>query len=294
MRRGIAQIVIFTSVCLLAGKPSVLAQSPPCPPRSVSAADDNQPSGPEISVAEVTFSGYLQMPISDQDQIAASIKQQTHGSSLDEVTEEAVERVTAGWENHGYFKALVSGEWKTLTSSPTSWRIALSFHVDEGLQYTLDQIRFKNNKAIRDVVALRGLFPISDGDTFSREKIATGLENLRKAYGNMGYINFTSVPDTKFEDEAKLVSLEIDIDEGKQFHIGSFSVLGLDEPTKQDLLKDFPMKHGQVYESGLYESFMLRHPSIAAPDDPNHTYRQLDERAGTVTITLDARPCPID
>ena len=90
-----------------------------------------------------------------------------------------------------------------LTSSPASQRMALSFQVEEGLQYTLGEITFKNNKVISDVAALRGLFPINDGDIFSREKIAKGLENLRKAYGDRGYINFTSVPDTKFDDEKK-------------------------------------------------------------------------------------------
>jgi outer membrane protein assembly factor BamA len=294
MRRDIAQIVIFAAACLLAVKPHIRAQSAPCPPRSTSAANDKQPSGPEISIAEVTFSGFLQMPISDQDQIAASIKQQTFGTSLDGVTDEAVERVKAGWQDRGYFRVQVSGTERTLTSSPAIQRIAFSFDVEEGLQYSLGEITFKNNKVISDAAALRSLFPISDGDIFSREKIATGLEALRWAYGDKGYINFTSVPDTKFDDEKRLVTLAMDLDEGKQFRIGDFNVVGLDELTRQELLKDFPLKRGQVYDYGLFKSFILRHPSISAPNDPNHIYRRLDERAGTVAITLDARPCPVD
>jgi outer membrane protein assembly factor BamA len=288
MRRGVAQVVIFAAACLLAGKPHVRAQSAPCPPRSASAADD---PGPEISIAEVTFSGFLQMPISDQDQIAASIKQRTYGSSLDGVTDEAVERVRAGWQDHGYFKVQVDSEERTLTSNPASRRIALSFHVNEGLQYSLGEITFKNNKAISDVVALRGLFPINDGDIISREKIAEGLENLRRAYGDRGYINFTSVPNTQFDDERKSISLDIDVDEGKQFHMGNLNIVGLDEPARQEILKDFPIKRGQVYDGRLFESFMLQHPSISAPDDPNRIFRQLNERAATVAVTLDARPC---
>ena len=96
---------------------------------------------------------------------------------------------------------------RILTGSPMSQRIALSFRVDEGLQYRLGQIRFLNNKAIRDMGALRALFPITDGDIFSREEIAKGLENLSKAYGEIGYINFTSVPDTRFDDQERLIYL---------------------------------------------------------------------------------------
>jgi outer membrane protein insertion porin family len=155
----------------------------------------------------------------------------------------------------------------------------------------LGEITFRNNKAIGDVGALRGLFPIMDGDIASREKIAKGLENLRKAYGDRGYINFTSVPNTELDDERRLLFLDIDSDEGKQFHMGDFSVVGLDEPTTQELLKDFPMKRGQVYDRRLFESFMLRHPSISAPDDPSRIYRRLEELAGTISTTVDARPC---
>ena len=85
-----------------------------------------------------------------------------------------------------------------------------------------------------------GMFP------FSRAKIAIGLENLRKAYGNFGYINFTSVPDTTFDDENHSISLDIDMDEGMQFVIGGVNVLGLDEPARQELLDGLPIKPGQI------------------------------------------------
>ncbi len=49
------------------------------------------------------------------------------------------------------------------------------------------------------------MFPIKDGDVFDRDKIAKGLDNLRKAYGQLGYINYTSVPEPTFDEEKKLV-----------------------------------------------------------------------------------------
>lgn len=287
---------ILATACLSVGTPHLQAQDAApdqaelsCPVSS--ASDYGESSVPTISIAEVTFSGSLEMPITDQTQIADSIKQQEYGNSLDGLIDDAVDRVKAGWLDHGYFKAQVTGEKRTLTSSSANQPLALSFHVNEGLQYRLGEITFRNNKAVSDIVALRGLFPIKDGDIASRDKIAKGLENLRKAYGNRGYINFTSVPNTELDDETRLLFLDIDLDEGKQFHIGDFNIVGLDEPATQELLKDFPMKRGQVYDRRLFESFMLRHPSISAPDDPSRIYPRLDEPAGTISITVDARPC---
>ena len=49
---------------------------------------------------------------------------------------------------------------------------------------------------IGNAKALRNLFPLKDGSILDRMAIAKGLENLRSAYGELGYINFTPVPST--------------------------------------------------------------------------------------------------
>jgi outer membrane protein insertion porin family len=257
-----------------------------------SSVHDDSPGGPEISIAEVTFSGSLQMHTSEQSQIADSIKQKTHGTSLDDVTDEALERAREGWQDRGYFNVEVSGDTRTLIISPITQQIALTAQVQEGAQYNLSGIAFKNNKAFSNLESLRGLFPIKDGDIFSREKIGKGLENLRKAYGELGYINFTSVPDTRVDDENKLISLEIDFDEGKQFRVGRVNVLGLDKPARQELLKALAMKAGQVYSSRLWEQFLLMHASMIPDCEcPDRQRKHLDDKSGIVTLTFDFRPC---
>jgi len=293
MRRRFAQVVVLIAACVLAGKTHVRAQSAPCPPHLASASQVKQRSGSTISIIDVTFSDALQLPLVDQERIAAWIKQRTRGESLEQVTDDAVERVRAGWQNHGYFRVQVSGEEKTLADGPAGQRISLSFHVEEGLQYSLAEITFRNNEAIGDTSALRELFPISDGDIFSREKIAEGLENLKKAYGEMGYINFTAGPDTKFDDEKKMIALDIDLDEGKQFYVNSVDVLGLNESARQEVLKELPIKRGQIYNSGIWELSLLKYSSVL-PECGCRQELSWDDRAGTVAVALDFRPCSTD
>jgi outer membrane protein insertion porin family len=294
MRCRFAQIAVFATACLLIGGPQLGARStdstPSCPASAPS--DEKLPSGPAISIVEVTISGSSQMPISDQEQIADSVKQRTSGTSLDAVMEEGLERVRAGWQDRGYFKVEVTGEARTLTTSPVSQRVALRVHVDEGSRYTLSGITFQNNKAISNLAALRGLFPIKDGDVFSRDKIATGLENLRKAYGEIGYINFTSIPDTKLDDRNKLISLNVDFDEGKQFRIEAVNVLGLEESARDEFLKTLPIKRGQIYSDKLWEDSLLKYVSIC--DCPNREQLRQNNNFGAVIITLDFRPCSQD
>ncbi|HEY6410034.1 MAG TPA: POTRA domain-containing protein [Ktedonobacteraceae bacterium] len=233
------------------------------------------------------------MPIAGQEQIAESLKQKASGgTSLDGVTDEALERARLGWQDHGYFNVQITGEARMLTSSPVSQLVALRVHVDEGPQYTLGGIAFKNNKATSNVETLRGLFPIADGEILSREKVSTGIENLRRAYGELGYLNFTSLPDVKADDGNNLISLDMDLDEGKQFFVGSVKVLGA-ESDQEQILKALPVKRGQVYNSRLWEESLLMYAS-KFPDCDCHKYwtRSLDEKSGIVKLTLDFRPCP--
>jgi outer membrane protein insertion porin family len=249
---------------------------------------DRQPSeGPEISISNVSFSGYLQMPVAEQNRIAASITQRTYSGSLDGVKGEAEERLRAEWMNRGYFKVQLNSDAHVLSSNAAGERLALSVHVDEGPRYRLVQITFRNNKAVANLKVLRALFPIEDGDIFSREKVAKGLENLRRAYGQLGYINFTSVPDTTFNDDNQTISLAVDLDEGKQFYVRSIDIVGADRA----LLKDLPLKPGQIYNVQLVERFLYKHLPGAVVHDPNIQKLALDERAGRVAITLDFRGC---
>lgn len=236
------------------------------------------------------------MPISDQEEIVASIKRQRYAHTLDVdgVVGEALEWVRTGWQNHGYFKVQVSGDAKTLTTSETSIQLALFAHVEENGQYRLGKITFKGNKAIPKSAALRTLIPLKDGDIFSRKKIAKGMENLRKAYGQYGYINYTGLPDTTFDEDKKLAFLEIDIDEGKQFYVSSIRVEGIGAPPRQQVLNELAIKPGDIWNNHLWELSLRRVASVftdcvCRSDSP----KQLDERTGTVALTLDFRPCSL-
>jgi outer membrane protein insertion porin family len=289
---------LVAATCILAGVLPTSAQQDssyslrgipgtPCPASSTSVHD--QPSAPSIRVAEITFSGALQLSSFEQEQIAASIKSQPNiaGTSVDDVADLALELVREGWQDRGYFAVQGEGEARTLTSNALGQRIAINVHVDEGPLYSWGEITFKNNKALSDTSLLRRLFPMKHGDTFRRADMVTGLENLQTAYGRLGYINFTPVPTPSVDDQNRIVSFDIDIDESKQFRINDVVVLGLDETRKQDVLKAFPV--GQIYDEGTAGEFFKQHS--LDPEGPFVADRHQDERTGTIAISVDGRHC---
>ncbi len=217
--------------------------------------------------------------------------------------EEDTERVRAEYQNRGYFKVLVD-EPKTEIHDTghegfhvpglqpgLGKSVDITMPIEEGDRYRLGTITFKHNKAIANVAALRSLFPMKDGEIFSREKVAKGLENLRKAYGTDGYINFTSVPDTKFDDEKKIVNLEIDVDEGKQFYVRRIEFQGNTTTRDKVIRREIALEEGQIYNSRYWELSLMRLNQLGyfeqlKPEDQNTTERHLDEKAGTVDLTL--------
>ena len=217
--------------------------------------------------------------------------------------EEDTERVRAEFQNRGYFKVLVDDPKTEIhDTGHTGFHVPglqpglgksvdITMPIEEGDRYHLGAITFKNNKAISNQAALRSLFPMKDGDIFSREKVGKGLENLRKAYGEAGYINFTSVPDTKFDDEKKTVNMEIDVDEGKQFYVRRVEFVGNTTTRDKVIRREVALEEGQIYNSRYWELSLLRLNQLGyfeqlKPDDNNTTERHLDEKAGTVDLTL--------
>ena len=270
--------------------------------------------GPKVKVGRIRFRGNKHVP---DRTLRAAMKNLKpigipHSIFLENIfaktydatkLEEDTERVRAEYQNRGYFKVLVddpkteihdtghTGFHIPLLQSGLGKSVDITIPIEEGDRYRLGTITFKNNKAISNVAALRSLFPMKDGEIFSREKVAKGLENLRKAYGTDGYINFTSVPDTKFDDEKKIVNLEIDVDEGKQFYVRRIEFQGNTTTRDKVIRREIALEEGQVYNSRYWELSLLRLNQLGyfdqlKPDDPNTTERHLDEKAGTVDLTL--------
>lgn len=215
--------------------------------------------------------------------------------------EEDAERVRGAYQEHGYFKAIVEDPKTVLRDKPGGFSPIPPFHhgggkamditmnVEEGERYKLKAINFKNNKAILNTRLLRAQFPIKDGDTFDTRKIGKGLENLRKAYGQIGYINFTAVPETEIDDQHRLLTLNVDVDEGKPFFVRRIEFQGNTTTRDRVIRRELLVQEGQVFNSQLWDLSILRLNQLnyfEALKPEEDTERKIDEKAGTVDLTV--------
>ena len=127
--------------------------------------------------------------------------------------------------------------------------VLVNLAVTPGEEYRLRDIGFTGSSVFSPTV-LRHTFAIEDGDVFDREKIAFGLDKLRKIFGAKGYMFFSAVPETDIEEAAHTVSLRMDLDEGPIFHAGTLTVRGEESQpgAREKLLKAWKAYEGQVYD----------------------------------------------
>jgi outer membrane protein insertion porin family len=258
---------------------TVKSEVRPIPPASVGLTFVVK-EGPKVKVGKITFVGNehiksreLQSAMKNLKPIGIphsifleSLFSRTYDST--KLNEDA-ERVRYYYQTKGYFKALVSDPktqihdtsgfvWYMPWSHKPGKAVDITLPVEEGAQYRLKEITFTGNKAITNNAALRAQFRIKDGDIFDTEQIRKGIENLRKAYAALGYINFTPVPNTIPDDDKKLISMSIDLDEGKQFFVRRIEFQGNTTTRDKVIRRELALEEGQVYNGNLWELSLLR------------------------------------
>lgn len=218
------------------------------------------------------------------------------------------ERVRNAYQVRGYFKAIVQ-QPKTVTrdSKPPiihvpliqkrGKRVDITVPVEEGKRYTLKAINFSGNKTITNTSALRSTFPMKDGEVFNIDLLRKGLENIRNAYSELGFINATPVPDPVIDDEHQTVTLNIDIDEGKSYHVRRIEFAGNTTTRDKVIRRELAVEEGQVYNSRLWKLSLLRLNQLdyfeplkaEGPDSELTSSIKKNDADATVDITLNVK-----
>jgi outer membrane protein insertion porin family len=279
------------------------------PPASVQV-NFNIKEGPTVKVGQIKFTGNphissLQLRRSMKNLKPIGIPYSIFFENLFAQTfdatklEDDTERVRFAYRDKGYYNAAIEqprtqirdeGGLNWFTFRPNKGkRIDILIPIEEGERYRLGTITFTGNKAVSNVKALRATFAVRDGDWFNATLIGKGLENLKKAYGQLGYINFGAIPKPVYDEEKKTVSMNIDIDEGKPFYVSRIEFQGNVITRDKVIRRELMLEEGQVYNSQLWEYSLLRlnqleyfEPLKVEQDSEAHQ----DAEAGTVDLLL--------
>jgi hypothetical protein len=283
---------LFTAVSL------VLTLLPQYTLAAISSRHDPVPTA--VLLRSIIFSKPIVLSPGEIRDLTRTFQSQSHQFLLATESEKFADHADAltqlAYQDHGYFLAKATSEVIPVKSNSGPPQVDLFVSVNEGHQYRLLDLGWKNISRFSEQ-QLVDLMPVHPGEIFSRSKIAKGLDEARKLYRSHGYINFTCIPNTVFDEAQHDVALEIEVDEGGAFHWGDLHVEGMSEPDKRQLLRGWEDLRGQVYGSSpnhVLNTFFTRYfrPLRRGVTPADYARWKIDQRACTVDVYLSLESNP--
>jgi hypothetical protein len=271
-----------------------------CAPSCLSADEFNETVAkkvyPKIIVDDVKFDSQGGMPDSSKEaEVISELKQHMFDAGSDGLDEVLEIGIRGAWQDLGYFKVEATGQLQVVSTDSTYEHVLVTIRVNRGLQYRLGDVRFRVLDEDESLAfareELRKLIPLQDGDLFDVEKIRQSLDALRSLYDSNGYIEFVATPETEVDDNTQRISLAMELQQSKQFHVGTVEVFGL-KPRKAAVLTA-ALKAGDVFNRRIVDEFVAAN----MPDLPKGTSSHVlgmhkDFKKATVDIVVDFRAWP--
>ena len=239
--------------------------------------------GPKIKVGKIAIVG--NQAFSERDVIRAmknthdygipysilfeNIFARTYDSSK---LEEDKERIRDAYQSKGFFMAKVLDQKTELVNTGghgfklplihennPGKAMDITVPVEEGRLYRLNKITFVGVKLFRTPETLmRPLFSMGEGDPFSTTKLRKGLDNLRKLYGEFGYIDFVPEPNFDPVPNTDKIDLTLTADEGKQFFVRRIDFSGNVTTRDKVVRREIMLDEGDIFNNRLWELSILR------------------------------------
>ena len=174
--------------------------------------------------------------------------------------------------------------------------VNITIPIEEGERYhmgTLKIVSADPDKALSlKVEALKGAFPLKQGDIFSTEKVRKALETYGKIYGEYGFIDFTPEPDTEIDEANKVINLTMRFDEQKQYYVRRIDFSGNTTTRDKVIRRELLIDEGQLFNKRYWELSILRLNQLDYFDKieaDKAAELKKNTKEGTVDITLKLR-----
>ncbi|MDA0204929.1 MAG: outer membrane protein assembly factor BamA [Acidobacteria bacterium] len=167
--------------------------------------------------------------------------------------------------------------------------------VEEGRQYRRGRLSFTDVALFRSPEdILTPVFRMEENAIFNVESLRDGLENLKKLYGEFGYIDFVAEPTFEFRDaeDPPLIDLNLTVDEGKQFFVRRINFSGNNTTRDKVIRRELLLDEGDMFNTRLWDLSILRLNQLGYFDpleQEEATNISRDTRNGLVDLTLDVK-----
>src|SRR6266545_2752950 len=161
----------------------------------------------------------------------------------------------------------------------------------EGKLYRIGEMKIEGNSIFSED-QIRSVIGLNKGDIANGERIGKALfENLKKIYGQQGFIEYTAEPAPTFKENPQkpdegIVDFTVTIEEGKQFSLRRLEFIGNTFTRDNVLRREVLLNEGDIYSQTAWEYSVIKLNQLGY-FDPIDKEKDADFRTNEEEATVD-------
>jgi outer membrane protein insertion porin family len=269
----------------------------------------NVEEGARVRVAEIDFEGNT---VFSDGELRGQMKLVKKAGLISGLTDKDIyykekladdlERVRFYYGDHGYINAKM-GEPIVTEAGPVGSGFPLiggkdkglkvTIPVDEGRRYRVGKMNIEG-ETVYPEETIKAVIGLKEGDLVRSSKIRKGVyEDLKKLYGERGYIQFEPIftPDLRDDPNSAtegIADLNFQLEEGKSFIVRRIEFKGNTYTRDNVLRREIPLNEGDAYNQRFWDYSILKLNQLGYFNEIKDTDADIrtNDRAGTVDIDL--------
>jgi outer membrane protein insertion porin family len=200
------------------------------------------------------------------------------------------------YKEHGYMQVQVGEPLTRIFEGPrgvipmfrkTREQFFIEIPVDAGDQYRVGKLELQNC-GIFDCAKLSTVFGLQKGDIVNFKKIKDTLDQIKKLYGNAGYINWSYLPEQNIDPQKKTMDLVFNFQPDKQFFVNRINFTGNTKTRDKVMRREFILEEGRVFSSGWLDASVLRLNQLGFFDKIEEKDYEVkpDDKTGLVDVNV--------
>lgn len=209
-----------------------------------------------------------------------------------------LEKLESYYQDRGHVEMSITSAQVSIT--PNREGVYVTVNIDEGETYTVADVDLIGELNDVEPEAIRALFLVAEGQTFSRARVTATEERITAALGNSGYTfaSASGIPET--DAEAGTVDVKFFIDAGKRAYVRRLSFTGNSVTHDQVLRREMRQMEGgwasaaaidlskvRLERLGYFEEVNVETPEVPGVDDQiDVEFTVKEQPTGNMTGTI--------
>lgn len=287
------------------GKPlgTVHNEVEPIPPSSVRVRFVMD-EGPKVRIGELRFTGskvFSDAQLKDSLKLTKERNMYTMFKGTDKYHAEKLEydietNMKAYYKENGYMQVQVGEPITRIFEGPrgvvpmfrkTKEQFFIEIPIEAGDQYRVGKLELQNCGDFKCDFLVRA-FGLKKGDVVNFKKVKDTLDQIKKLYGNLGYINWSYLPEQSFDQKNKTMDLILNFQPDKRFFVDRINFLGNTKTRDKVMRREFVLEEGKVFSSAALDMSVLRLNQLGFFDKIEEKDYEVkpDDKNATVVVDL--------